>query len=225
MVTPHPVIAGACNGAISARASRDIGRYCTLVADTGPTFDLARPMIGREWPGGSMNPETRCGSVALGSVTVAFPRDQEPAHDHHRLWPSVRRHYPRHRRNRPGRPPRHRSLHRLAPRPRRPPSRGPKFDSSKDRNDPFDFPLGDGMVIRGWDEGVQGMKVGGTRVLTIPAGTRLRRARCRRCDPAQCNAGVRSGIAGCLIQPGGIKGRRGANNPLPGSPRGLEVIT
>jgi FKBP-type peptidyl-prolyl cis-trans isomerase FkpA len=46
--------------------------------------------------------------------------------------------------------------------------RGRKFDSSKDRSDPFDFPLGDGMVIRGWDEGVQGMKVGGTRVLTIP---------------------------------------------------------
>lgn len=45
---------------------------------------------------------------------------------------------------------------------------GEKFDSSKDRNDPFDFALGDGMVIRGWDEGVQGMKVGGTRVLIIP---------------------------------------------------------
>ena len=46
--------------------------------------------------------------------------------------------------------------------------RGRKFDSSKDRGDPFDFPLGAGMVIRGWDEGVQGMKVGGTRVLLIP---------------------------------------------------------
>jgi FKBP-type peptidyl-prolyl cis-trans isomerase FkpA len=52
--------------------------------------------------------------------------------------------------------------------PEAPQSRGPKFDSSKDRNDPFNFSLGDGMVIRGWDEGVQGMKVGGTRVLTIP---------------------------------------------------------
>jgi FKBP-type peptidyl-prolyl cis-trans isomerase FkpA len=49
-----------------------------------------------------------------------------------------------------------------------PQNRGRKFDSSKDRGDPFDFALGDGEVIRGWDEGVQGMKVGGTRVLTIP---------------------------------------------------------
>jgi FKBP-type peptidyl-prolyl cis-trans isomerase FkpA len=48
-------------------------------------------------------------------------------------------------------------------------SKGSKFDSSKDRNDPFEFALGAGMVIRGWDEGVQGMKIGGTRVLTIPA--------------------------------------------------------
>ena len=46
--------------------------------------------------------------------------------------------------------------------------KGAKFDSSKDRNDPFQFGLGQGMVIRGWDEGVQGMKVGGTRVLVIP---------------------------------------------------------
>lgn len=45
---------------------------------------------------------------------------------------------------------------------------GSKFDSSKDRNDPFVFPLGAGHVIRGWDEGVQGMKEGGTRKLTIP---------------------------------------------------------
>jgi FKBP-type peptidyl-prolyl cis-trans isomerase FkpA len=47
-------------------------------------------------------------------------------------------------------------------------SRGKKFDSSKDRGQPFSFGLGGGQVIRGWDEGVQGMKVGGTRVLTIP---------------------------------------------------------
>lgn len=45
---------------------------------------------------------------------------------------------------------------------------GTKFDSSLDRGDPFSFPLGKGRVIRGWDEGVQGMQVGGRRRLTIP---------------------------------------------------------
>ena len=45
---------------------------------------------------------------------------------------------------------------------------GRKFDSSKDRNDPFAFALGARHVIAGWDEGVQGMKIGGSRKLTIP---------------------------------------------------------
>jgi FKBP-type peptidyl-prolyl cis-trans isomerase FkpA len=55
-------------------------------------------------------------------------------------------------------------LHDLA----QPGGRGRKFDSSKDRGQPFSFGLGAGQVIGGWDEGVQGMQVGGTRVLLIP---------------------------------------------------------
>ena len=45
---------------------------------------------------------------------------------------------------------------------------GEKFDSSKDRRDPFMFALGAGVVIKGWDEGVAGMRVGGARTLVIP---------------------------------------------------------
>ncbi len=50
-----------------------------------------------------------------------------------------------------------------------PNDRGTKFDSSVDRGQPFEFPIGAGRVIRGWDEGVAGMRVGGKRILIIPA--------------------------------------------------------
>ena len=48
-------------------------------------------------------------------------------------------------------------------------AKGAKFDSSVDRGQPFDFPIGTGRVIKGWDEGVATMKVGGKRTLIIPA--------------------------------------------------------
>ena len=56
-------------------------------------------------------------------------------------------------------------------------STGEEFDASWNRGDPLEFRLGVGMVIAGWDQGIEGMKVGGRRRLTIPAAPRLRRPR------------------------------------------------
>jgi hypothetical protein len=73
---------------------------------------------------------------------------------------------------------------------------GKKFDSSKDRGQPFEFPLHGGRVIKGWDEGVQGMKVGRLHKLTIPANLAYGSPGAGVVHPARRDAGVRSGAAG-----------------------------
>ena len=72
---------------------------------------------------------------------------------------------------------------------------GTKFDSSKDHGQPFTFQLGAGQVIKGWDQGVVGMKVGGVRKLTIPPAWPMATGRGRR-DSSQCHAGVRGRTPG-----------------------------
>ena len=79
-------------------------------------------------------------------------------------------------------------------------SNGKKFDSSVDRGDPFVFGLGAGMVIRGWDEGVAGMKIGEKRRLTIPEGVSTERALALVADAPALQGAVPSGIGeGALL--------------------------
>src|SRR5258706_2423736 len=73
-------------------------------------------------------------------------------------------------------------------------ARGAKFDSSKDRGDPFVFPLGQGHVIKGWDEGVAGMKVGGRRQLTIPPELGYGSRRAGRAIPPHATPVFRVGL-------------------------------
>ena len=91
---------------------------------------------------------------------------------------------------------------------------GTKFDSSHDRKKPFSFRLGGKQVIAGWDEGVAGMKVGGTWTPAIPATSPMG-ARCPRRDSPERAAHVRCGIASRHVKQSGdrLPCRRNGSSP------------
>ena len=96
-------------------------------------------------------------------------------------------------------------------------SNGKEFDSSWNRNAPFDFRLGAGEVIQGWDQGVAGMRVGGRRQLTIPSRSRVRPAGRRRGHPAGRAPRLRGGPARRPLAPAtaGVRPHpRGHNYPV-----------
>ena len=94
--------------------------------------------------------------------------------------------------------------------PARPDNKGRKFDSSLDRGQPFEFPLGRGAVIRGWEEGVEGMQVGGRRRLVIPPAKAYGSSGAGEAIPAGRHACVRRGTARGDV---GARGRGPHDNP------------